>query len=128
MIDESTINKMTLEEKIQVMEIIWEDLAKTADALSSPDWHTNILDEREDDIKSGKAELMDWEITKKKISKVALNYINENKYPAIKVNALPMTIETIDVTYMIFMLFNISSLPGSLPEVHINGLFTIWPK
>ena len=40
------LKDMTLQEKLAVMESIWEDLARTPEAIESPTWHKDILDER----------------------------------------------------------------------------------
>ena len=61
------LEEMTTEEKIQTMEIIWNDLYKKAGSLSSPSWHKQILHEREERIKSGDDEFVDWEEAKKNI-------------------------------------------------------------
>jgi hypothetical protein len=41
------IDKMTTEEKIQVMETHWDDLCKQADNIPSPSWHREVLQVRE---------------------------------------------------------------------------------
>jgi len=61
------LEQMSIEEKIQIMEIIWNNLCKNADSLSSPSWHKNILHEREDMIKNGDEEFVDWDKSKKYI-------------------------------------------------------------
>jgi len=61
------LKDMTIEEKIQAMEIIWEDLCKQADSISSPSWHEQILSKREKGIKSGDEKFTDWEEAKKNI-------------------------------------------------------------
>ncbi len=61
------LEKMSTEEKIRTMESIWEDLCKKADSLSSPLWHKDILHEREERIKNGDDEFIDWEKAKKQI-------------------------------------------------------------
>ena len=61
------LGKMSIEEKIQTMESIWEDLCKKADNVSSPVWHEKVLNEREDNLKQGKDEFVDWEIAKRNI-------------------------------------------------------------
>ena len=61
------LEKMSISEKIQTMESIWEDLCKTADSISSPPWHEKVLNEREEGIKLGEDEFVDWEIAKKNI-------------------------------------------------------------
>jgi putative addiction module component (TIGR02574 family) len=62
-----TLKKMTIEEKISVMENIWDDLCKNSSNITSPDWHKNVLTEREHQIKNNKAKFTDWEKAKKKI-------------------------------------------------------------
>ncbi len=54
------LDKMSIEEKIQVMESIWEDLCKSADGMTSPPWHENILKEREERVKRKEDEFIDW--------------------------------------------------------------------
>jgi len=61
------LDKMSVEEKIQTMESIWEDLCKSADSMSPPPWHEKILTEREERVKQGKDEFIDWDKAKKDI-------------------------------------------------------------
>lgn len=61
------LEKMSTEEKIQTMETIWDDLCKKADSISSPPWHEKVLNDREDGIKNGEDEFMDWNRAKKNI-------------------------------------------------------------
>ena len=61
------LEQMSIEEKIQTMEIIWDDLCKKASSISSPSWHKNILREREERIKKGEDEFIDWDKAKKYI-------------------------------------------------------------
>ncbi len=61
------LEQMSIEEKIQTMEIIWDDLCKTAGSISSPSWHKNVLNEREERIKKGEDEFIDWDKAKKHI-------------------------------------------------------------
>jgi hypothetical protein len=61
------LEHMSIEEKIRAMEIIWDDLCKKADSISAPAWHKDVLIEREDQIKNGNAEFMDWNEAKKHI-------------------------------------------------------------
>ena len=55
------VEKMSVEEKIQIMESIWDDLSKNSENITSPSWHEKILKEREND------EIIDWETAKKNI-------------------------------------------------------------
>jgi len=61
------LEKMSTEEKIQTMEIIWDDLCTKADSIPSPSWHKKILQEREHGIKKGDDEFVDWSNAKKNI-------------------------------------------------------------
>ncbi|MFH0925325.1 MAG: addiction module protein [bacterium] len=61
------LEEMSIEEKIQTMETIWDDLCKKADNLSSPYWHKDILNERDRRAKDGDGEFMDWDEAKKYI-------------------------------------------------------------
>jgi hypothetical protein len=61
------LEQMSIEEKIRAMETIWDDLCKKADSISSPVWHKHVLDEREEQIKNGDTEFMDWDNAKKHI-------------------------------------------------------------
>ena len=58
---------MPLHEKILVMEAIWDDICREEDGLEVPQWHKDILDERDRLIAEGKARFIDWEDAKKQI-------------------------------------------------------------
>ena len=51
------------------MEALWEDLTDAEDQLEVPDWHIEILDEREEKIRTGKAKFIEWETAKREIEK-----------------------------------------------------------
>ena len=63
------LKDMTVSEKLQLMETLWEDLSRNADALESPEWHREVLEERERRIASGEAHFSDWEKAKDDIRK-----------------------------------------------------------
>lgn len=63
------LNEMTVPEKLQVMEALWEDLSRHSEALESPEWHRDVLEERERRIASGEASFTDWEQSKADIRK-----------------------------------------------------------
>ncbi len=62
-----SVEKMSIEEKIQTMETIWDDLCKKADSIESPTWHEKVLNDRENYISNGEDVFVDWNIAKKKI-------------------------------------------------------------
>jgi hypothetical protein len=65
---ELQIAEMTLEEKLRAMEALWDDLCRREESVPVPQWHKDILDERERLIEQGKAQFIDWETAKKRIS------------------------------------------------------------
>lgn len=61
------LEKMSIEEKIRTMETIWDDLCRKADSISSPSWHEEVLNEREERIKRGGEGFIDWSSAKENI-------------------------------------------------------------
>ena len=61
------LESMTIEEKLIIMESLWADLCKAQDQLSSPPWHESLLQEREQQLKTGEDSFMDWQAAKQKI-------------------------------------------------------------
>ena len=47
------------------MEATWDDLCNRADSISSPAWHEKVLHDREEWIKKGGEEFVDWNKEKK---------------------------------------------------------------
>jgi len=64
------LNEMTMSEKLQTMEILWEDLSKHND-LSSPLWHKEILSKRDKDYSVGIDSVHDWEEAKRIIRRAS---------------------------------------------------------
>ena len=63
------LEKMTVDEKIQAMETLWDDLCQKAGSLSSPDWHRQVLQEREAGIKERREEFISLEKAKELVLK-----------------------------------------------------------
>lgn len=63
------LEKMSVEEKIQAMEAIWDDLCDRADSLTSPAWHGEVLADRDSALQGGDDEVIDWETAKQNIKK-----------------------------------------------------------
>jgi hypothetical protein len=63
------LKEMSLQEKLAVMELLWEDLARSPESVESPTWHKDVLDERRQRIAEGNARFEDWEIAKTEICK-----------------------------------------------------------
>lgn len=61
------LSEMTLEEKLQVMEALWDDLSRNPEGLESPAWHEDVLRERQEQLTAGEVSFMDWEEAKAQI-------------------------------------------------------------
>ena len=55
------LEKMTLAEKLQAMELLWADISRKPGELPSPAWHRDVLDERRSLVAEGKLKFLDWD-------------------------------------------------------------------
>ena len=60
---------MTVEEKLRAMEAIWRSLSKLEDQVPVPDWHKQVLDERQRQIDAGEATFVSLEEMKERVRK-----------------------------------------------------------
>ncbi len=58
------LSKLTLTQKLDLMEAIWDDLTKHEEELESPEWHERVLSDREEAVVTGRATVSDWEDAK----------------------------------------------------------------
>jgi Putative addiction module component len=61
------IGHLSREEKLRVMEAIWEDLSKEDEEVESPKWHQEALKETEQRLKLGEEKKVDWHTAKKEL-------------------------------------------------------------
>ena len=61
------LSEMTIEEKLQMMEALWDDLSRNPSGLAAPHWHGPMLSEREDAIEQGEDRFEDWNQARRKI-------------------------------------------------------------
>lgn len=54
------IGSLTRAEKLRAMEELWADLSQIEDSYPSPDWHGDVLRERDNALKTGKDEFVPW--------------------------------------------------------------------
>ncbi len=59
------IRKMTIAQRILVMEQIWDSLIEDHQDPSSPPWHQSILEQRRNRIESGNAKFLSIDDLKK---------------------------------------------------------------
>lgn len=62
---------MTITEKLRIMEELWDDLRTRAEGVPVPQWHKDLLEERERLIETGEAQFDDWETARKRITERA---------------------------------------------------------
>lgn len=67
MIALAEIQDLPLHEKLRMMEVLWDGIAPQETKLEVPQWHKDLLDEREKLIQDGKATFTDWETAKQQI-------------------------------------------------------------
>ncbi|WP_295389231.1 addiction module protein [uncultured Thiodictyon sp.] len=58
---------LALEEKLQLMESLWDDLCRQDNGIESPSWHEDLLAQRESAITQGTEQFTDWETAKRTI-------------------------------------------------------------
>ena len=63
------ISSLSREEKLRVMEDIWEDLSREEVEIESPDWHQNALQQAEIRMSSGQEKIVEWKVAKNELRK-----------------------------------------------------------
>ena len=63
------IKQLSREEKLRVMEAIWEDLSTEDELIESPEWHKDALQETERRLSSGQEKIMEWRDAKNELRK-----------------------------------------------------------
>lgn len=61
------LDRMTVEEKLKAMEMLWDDLCRNERKIPVADWQKEMLDERQRQIDAGDAKFSDWESAKERI-------------------------------------------------------------
>ncbi len=63
------IKQMSREEKLRIMEALWEDLSSEEQSVQSPAWHESLLQETEQRVEAGQEKFLDWKEAKKELRK-----------------------------------------------------------
>jgi hypothetical protein len=61
------LETMSVAEKFEVLDLIWEDLSRTPDSIPSPDWHRVEILKRFEGLANGVHKYSDWEDAKKRL-------------------------------------------------------------
>jgi len=67
MLSEIALEKMTVVEKLRLMERLWDDLARRPQDVPSPDWHGDVLAERIKAVREGQTSFEDWDLVKRRL-------------------------------------------------------------
>lgn len=55
------LEKMTVAEKFEVLQTVWDDLLSTSEYVPAPEWHEKYLREMKESVAAGKEEFVDLE-------------------------------------------------------------------
>ena len=55
------LSRMSLQEKLVAMELLWADLSATPDQVVSPAWHGEELQRRREQLQQGSAKFLNWD-------------------------------------------------------------------
>jgi Putative addiction module component len=61
------LRQLPAEEKLRIIEILWQDLASADEPIPSPDWHEGELRKTEAEFVGGQLETLDWEEAKREL-------------------------------------------------------------
>lgn len=67
MIAQSEIRQMSFPEKVALLEAVWSEIAAEPGQIEVPQWHKDILDERDLALKDGRAAVLEWGEAKSQI-------------------------------------------------------------
>jgi len=62
-----SLNEMSVEEKLQTMEALWQSLSTDPAGIESRRWHEKELAKRERKVELGETKFVDWEKAKAEI-------------------------------------------------------------
>jgi len=63
------LQTMSIPDKLELLEALWDDLSRSPDQIPSPEWHKDVLEERRQRVQSGQETFSDWEAAKQDIRK-----------------------------------------------------------
>ena len=69
MIQAADVEQMSLEERLQAMELLWASLSRTPDQVPSPTWHREVLAARLAKVERGEGEFLSIEQLKERLQK-----------------------------------------------------------
>ena len=70
MIAQVEIRQLPLPEKLALLEAVWTELASDPDTVEVPQWHKDILDDRQRLLDQDSSQVLDWEMAKEQINRM----------------------------------------------------------
>jgi len=67
MIAQAELRQLPLVEKLALFELLWAEISNEPEQIDVPQWHKDILDERESAFQRGEIIAIDWQEAKKMI-------------------------------------------------------------
>lgn len=64
---ELPLERMTVAEKLEAMEAIWESLSAQSTDVPAPEWHGEVLADRKRRLETGEATVSNWDEAKKRL-------------------------------------------------------------
>ncbi len=64
------LDNMTVAEKVQLLEAVWDHLCREAGDVKSPEWHRDVLQERTRSLEMGKTSVSPWSDAKARLLKI----------------------------------------------------------
>ena len=61
------LEEMTTPDKLRLMEALWQNLSTSPSEVTSPEWHGEVLAERDRLLDSGEETVIDWETAKQQL-------------------------------------------------------------
>jgi hypothetical protein len=61
------IEEMTANQKVELMEALWDSMSRKKENAEPPAWHGDVLEERRNASENGETEYIDWEDAKDQI-------------------------------------------------------------
>lgn len=62
-----SLEKMTVAQKLALMERLWDDLSRRPENVPSPQWHGEVLAERIAAVREGRTDFLDWNEAKRRL-------------------------------------------------------------
>ena len=61
------LDKMSTDEKLRLLEAVWQNLSRSPETVPAPAWHGDVLKERDRRLRRGESRLRDWSDAKRRI-------------------------------------------------------------